>query len=143
MKVVLLITAAFALLLSMTERGESSVDGTPCLVEADSVEAYQLVIEFQVMKGDSSRLAQYGLPYKPAEGVTLVTDSTVCAQAVAGYNAYLTPSDSIGHIGAAYVFRVGSSHFVVAKRGLMVFFDSNFQKVLSIAGIARRGPEFA
>ena len=135
MKAIALAIAATGLTLSSWSVCSANRSQTaPCLTDSAGVHSKRSAIETQLFHADSASLVQFGLPYRPPLGtVTLVTDSAICAAAIAGYNATGEPADTVGIIAAAYVFRIGPSAFVVAQGAILVFLDANYVKLFSLA----------
>jgi hypothetical protein len=77
------------------------------------------------------------LPHRPAEGVSLVTDSLTCAAALHAYN-HLPPDSVTGSVSRVVVLKVGNSRFVVSSpteaSGLVLYvvYDSTFQRLASV-----------
>jgi hypothetical protein len=82
-----------------------------------------------VTYGDSARLTNQGIPYRPSGGVTLVTDSLSCQSAVNSYNAL---DSTTANILSAYVMKVGTNVYALAlPQGLYYYLDSSF-RVLAV-----------
>ena len=85
----------------------------PCATSADTAATLTGAVKQIVTVGDSARLATLGLPYRPASGVTLISDANTCTTAIAAVNARfatVSPADSVQR---AYVFRVGTTVYAV------------------------------
>lgn len=137
----LCIVVAASLALFWADRAYSSLarvaeQGSPCLTNADTAFLHSRFISQILNEGDSVRLAAQGLPYHPADGIMLVSDTTTCQQVVDAYNATV-PADSSHRVSGAYVFRVGSSAFaaVESQGSLYVFFDTNYHWLAGIVGM--------
>jgi hypothetical protein len=86
----------------------------------------------RIVGDDSVRLAQQGLPYRPAQGVSLVTDSLTCRATVNAYNALLPSTSDSRAITRAYVMRVGTSVYAMVgekTRNGYVFFDTTYRRL--------------
>lgn len=135
MKLLFLVCAAVAILHSIASGHQTHAEPL-CFVQADTAEIHRKYIELQVTVGDSTQLANLGIPYRPTEGVTFVSDSTICHQAIEAYNALFPPADSAKHVSGAYVFRVGSNTFVVALEDFVyAFLNSDYQLLGMFAGL--------
>ena len=105
----------------------------PCVTASDSTKGHLRAIEYFVTATDSTKLAAVGLPYRPLGGVTLVSDSTVCAQAVAAYNSSLLPQDSLGEVTRGVLLRLGTSTYSFSPQqgtritNLFFFMNQQFQ----------------
>jgi hypothetical protein len=104
--------------------------GSPCLSNADTASAHIGVVTRSVTFLDSALLASEGLPYRPPDGVVLVTDSTICRALVDAKNALIPAGDTIARvITRAYVFTVGTTAYVLVPENnedLYVYFDRNY-----------------
>jgi hypothetical protein len=132
-----LLVAALAVIFGSSA---SVSNAGPCLGTSDTAQRYVKVVRNQVFMGDSTRLAALGLPYKPASGVALETDSMVCAAVVSAFNALYPPEDSTRHIQAGYVIRVGDQAFAfIRPKGAyegptsFLFFDEAYQFLVEIS----------
>jgi hypothetical protein len=114
------------LLLALASRA-GWAQGSACLTNADTAAVHVALVTEVVTLGDSARTVSQGLPYRPPEGVTLVTDPTLCATMVGAYNSGYAPADSSKRLGRAYVLRVGTAVFAVVGDGRSVysFFDAS------------------
>lgn len=84
--------------------------GSGCLVHPDTAGPLVEQVQLMVLAGrDSARLARAGLLPVDTSEVAIVTDSTLCASAIAAYNRE-KPSASLE---SAYVIRAGTSRFLV------------------------------
>ncbi len=82
-----------------------------CLANPDTAAMHVALVTRGVTIGDSTRLAQLGLPYRPPAGVALVTDTTICSALIDAYNAL--DSVTAMNVGRAYVMRVGTTAYVM------------------------------
>jgi len=102
--------------------------GSPCLSNADTAAAHISVVTRTVTYMDSTVLASQGIPYRPPEGVTLVTDSATCQHVVDAKNARIAPGDTVAVlISKAYVLRVGTTAYAMIPENngdLYIYFDS-------------------
>src|SRR5689334_18472538 len=73
------ITAAVLVLGAWAGRADAQ---SPCMTNPDTAARFIRDVTREVTLSDSADVADLGLPYRPASGVTLVTDSTTCAAAV-------------------------------------------------------------
>jgi hypothetical protein len=120
----LLTLTSLALIIMPTRR---SAQGSPCLTNADTAARYINQVTTALTGGDSTRLVQQGLPYRPSGGISLVTDSATCAAVVNAYNS--TSPDSTTMVTRAYVLRVGNSNYATVgenKPGVFVYFDNTY-----------------
>ena len=107
---------------------------SPCLTNGDTSATNILNVTQTVTQGDSAHLAQLGLPYKPAGGVALVTDSLTCRAIINAYNGQSAP-DSTTDVIQAYVMSVGTSTYAMVgdkSPKVMVFFDSTYHLLASL-----------
>ncbi len=65
-----------------------------------------------LQNSDSAALAARGFPFATATQITLVTDDSICAQALDAYNAHLPPG-SDDRAGQAYLVRLSGNGYVV------------------------------
>lgn len=108
----LLLVGAIAGTLSRSDPARDSTHpSSPCLSNADTVELLAPLIAQRASLLTPSELASVGLGAAPS-GVTLVTDSMVCAAAVAAANSVLATFDSTKIMSAAYVFGAGSAYIL-------------------------------
>lgn len=107
--------------------GQGWGQASPCLTNADTAAVHVALVTEVVTLGDSARTVSRGLPYRPPEGVSLVTDPTLCATMVGAYNSAYAPADSSKHLPRAYVLRVGTAAYAVVGGGRSVyaFFDAS------------------
>jgi hypothetical protein len=125
---------AFGVLIAAAGPGASQ--GLPCLTNADTA-ARHIEEVTAIVAEDSIRLVQQGLPYRPAAGVALVTDSITCRSLVDAHNAGLAPTDP-GRISAAYVMRVGTSIYAMvgdALPDIYYFRDAAYQILAAMVGM--------
>jgi len=99
------------------------------LTNADTAAGYIRAVTEIVTLSDSAGLVDQGVPYSPAQGVTLVTQTTTCSKVVSGYNS-LYPVGDPRRITAAYVFKVGQNVYAAVSpttAELVQFFDSKYK----------------
>jgi hypothetical protein len=106
---------------------------SPCLTNADTASWHVAAVSRTITSGDSARLVQQGLPYRPHQGVVLVTDSLICQSAINAYNAL--DSTSSTNISRAYVMRVGTTVYALAEPGVYYFLDSAYHFLASIVAM--------
>lgn len=88
-----------------------TAQSSPCMGNPDTAASHIAGVLQTVTSGDSTRLALQGLPYRPPQGVVLVTDSVVCRSIVDAYNALdSVPSTNISR---AYVMKVGTTAYAM------------------------------
>ncbi len=107
---------------------------SPCLTNADTAALYAQSVTRDITVGDSTRLVNQGLPYRPAAGVSLVADSLICQSVVDAYNALDTMPASPARISRAYVMRVGSTAYAMvgeSNRSLFFYFDTSYHWLAS------------
>jgi hypothetical protein len=98
---------ALALLFALSPAGWRAGRSSPCLA-ADSSSADLIDDVTNIVAGtDSAFRAQLYLPHVAANQITLVTTDSIRHAAITG----LEPNDTTGQ---AYVFRVGTSAYVVS-----------------------------
>jgi hypothetical protein len=108
---------------------EASVaQASACLTNSDTASKHIQNVTRIVSAGDSARLAQEGIPYRPAAGVSLVTDSLICRSIVSAYNALdSTPSTNIAR---AYVMKVGTTAYAMSDAtpgSVYIFWDTAYR----------------
>jgi hypothetical protein len=111
-----------------------------CVTSPDSADQVRLHFHDLVTKADSAGLARLRLPYRPAAGISVVTDEETCQIAINAFND-LYQDDSTNFISRAVVIRVGADRYVVwgvrprsgKGRDLYFVFDQafNFLKLLT------------
>lgn len=106
----LTLTLGFQLVAGYQPAGAQA---SPCLANPDTAAIHVAFVTRQVTLGDSARLAQQGLPYRPSAGVALVSDTTICRAVIDAYNAL--DSVTATNVGRAYVMTVGTTAY--AMRG--------------------------
>ena len=99
----------------------------PCITGPDSTTNYVRVMNYQ-FSHDSAKWAAVGLPYRPAGGAVVVADSTVCAKALAAYNATLP--DTLAQRGITLT--IGTRYVFVPQTGsritnLFFYLDEQFR----------------
>lgn len=83
-----------------------------CVTDADSISSFRDAVYGLVFYNDSSEVVSLGLPYRPAAGVSAVTNDSICAAAVAAHNTrYGAGSPST--IARAVVLQVGTTRYAV------------------------------
>ncbi len=119
-----------------------AVQGPTCYTDTDTTAQYVTFVTGIVTWGDSASLVGQGIPFKPAQGVTAVTDTSVCRSALNAYNALYPPADSAKHVGRVSVMHVGTSALAIigirgpaSPRPVVIFMDSTFQHLASMAGL--------
>ena len=124
------------LVLHMMVVEGSVAQASACLTNRDTASKHIQELTRIVTVGDSARLAQQGIPYRPAEGVSLVTDSRVCRSIVSAYNAL--DSTASTNITRAYVLKVGTTAYAMsgATRGsVYIFWDTAYHWIAGVVGI--------
>lgn len=104
-----------------------------CLANPDTAAIHVAFVTRQVTIGDSARLAQQGLPYRPAAGVALVSDTTICRAVIDAYNAL--DSVTATNVGRAYVMAVGTTAYAMVgdTSGVVyIVFDTAYHVLGSI-----------
>ncbi len=86
-----------------------------CVTQADTVRPHLERLQWIVANTSSAILADAHLPSQPPEGVTVVADDSLCAQAVAAFNSRLTGSDTVFAATRLIVLRAGTSRYVVSR----------------------------
>ena len=107
--------------------GKGAAQTSPCSVNPDSGAMHVAFLTRQVTLGDSARLAQQGLPYRPPAGVAIVSDTTICRAVTTSYNAL--DSITATNVGQAYVMKVGTTPYAMVgdKSGNVYFvFDTAY-----------------
>jgi hypothetical protein len=110
-----------------------SAQTSACLTNADTAATHIEVVTRIVTTTDSSTLVGQGIPYRPAAGVSLVSEAQTCQAVLNAYNALYAPADSAHHLGRAYVLGVGTMVYVLAATSgsfddvTYVFFDSSLR----------------
>lgn len=115
-----------SLVLGAVSNPALSAQSSPCLTNADTAATHIKQVTMSLTGGDSARLVQQGLPYRPT-GISLVTDSATCAAVVNAYNS--TSHDSTTMVTRAYVLRVGTTTYAAIgehRSGVYVYFDNTY-----------------
>ncbi len=86
-----------------------------CVTQADTVRPHLSRVQWIVAHTAPAILADAQLPSLPAEAVAVVADDSVCAQAVAAYNARLSGADTVFAVTRIIVLRVGTTRYVVTR----------------------------
>jgi len=97
----------------------------PCLTNADTAAGIIQRVATD-LSGDSTTLAQQGLPYRPTS-LALVTDSIVCRAIVNAYNALDT--NTATRIDRAYVIQAGTNVYAMVgakNRSVHVYWDAAY-----------------
>jgi hypothetical protein len=87
--------------------------------------------------GDSARLAAQGVPYRPAGGVSMVTDSLTCGSVIDAYNAQVPDPADPRRLSRAYVLRAGTTYaLAVGQPGsAYIFFDAEYHWLAGFVGL--------
>jgi len=88
---------------------------SPCVTQADTVRPHLNKFEWIVTSEAPAVLADMDLPSHPMGGVTLVSADSICAEAVAAYNARLTGADTTFRVSRLIVLRAGPTRYVVSR----------------------------
>ncbi len=107
-----------------------------CLTNADTASKHVQAVTRIVTSGDSSRLVQQGIPYRPSEGVSLVTDSLTCRVIVNAYNAL--DSNPSTNISRAYVMKVGTTAYAMCDGTpgpVYIFWDTAYHWLAGLVGL--------
>lgn len=123
-------------LLPTTTFQVARAQSSPCLANPDTAAWHIASVTQTVTSGDSTRLAQQGLPYRPPEGVVLVTDSVICRSIIDAYNAL----DSIPstNVSRAYVLKIGTTAYAMTadtEASVYVFFDASYRWIAGVVGL--------
>jgi len=135
MNVVRFLLTSLVLLPAFLGEGWGQVPA--CQTNADTASRYVRVVT-QDLRGDSTRLTRQGLPYKPAQGVSLVTDTTVCRAIVNAYNALDTLPTHPAQVQHAYVFTAGNTVYVMVgekARSVRVYFDTSYRWLAALVSL--------
>jgi hypothetical protein len=89
------------------------MDAGPCLTDSDGSLLATRKIQLYMLRLDSTKLATQGLLPADTAAVSIVTDSTTCAGAVAAYNARVSQRPALNIVDAVYVVQAGPSRYVV------------------------------
>ena len=123
------------LLLAASRSGAAQTSA--CLTNADTASRHLAFVTQQVTIGDSTRLVQQGIPYRPAAGVALVSDSTICQAVINAYNAL--DSVTATNVGRAYVMTVGTSAYAMvgdaSGSGVYFFFDPTYHVLAAVVAM--------
>src|SRR5437762_7592924 len=105
---------------------------SPCLSDPDTAASHIWYVNRTVTNTDSTVLASQGLPYRPPQGVTLVTDPVICQRVIDADNALIQPGDTVATtISRAYVLRVGTTAYALVPEnndGVYIYFDGTNYK---------------
>ncbi len=141
LRVIFLVVALAVRMIVTGSQVPAQVTRSSCVTDADSANSVRSKFQQMVAQGDSAGLARLGLPYRPVDNVSVVTDETTCGLAVSAFNA-LYLSDSAKYITRAVVVTVGPTRYVVwgvrprsgvGGRDLFFVFDQTFQFIRLIA----------
>ncbi|MDH3290397.1 MAG: hypothetical protein OEO20_00885 [Gemmatimonadota bacterium] len=105
-----------------------------CLTDPDTAALHAESVTQTVTVVDPTRLAGQGLPYRPVEGVSLVTNGRICRRVVDAYNALFPEGEENRFISRAYVLKVGKSAYAMVPEGrvdVYMYFDSKKYKFLA------------
>jgi hypothetical protein len=104
----------------------------PCLGSGSAAEYVVTALRRQMWGPDSAAAIAMGFPYKAAN-VALVTDSAICAQVLASFNALYLPGDSLKFLHPAYIAKAwpptAYALYAIAEapyHSEMFYFDSAF-----------------
>jgi hypothetical protein len=134
-----MVRASWAILVTGATIATSGISARPqiwqqaCVTNPDTAESARLHFLQLVTRYDSVRLADLSLPYRPAEGVSVIASEQTCGLAVAAFNQHYS-DDSSTHIARALVLKVGADRYVVwgvrprspGGRDLYFIFDEGF-----------------
>ena len=128
---------AFLYVLALEAIPKAGVAQTSaCLINADTASVHVQGVTRIVTSGDSARLVQQGIPYRPAGGVSLVTDTLVCRSIVNAYNAL--DSNPSTNISRAYVMQVGTTAYAMCDGTpgpVYIFWDTSYHWLAGLAGL--------
>jgi len=126
-----------AITLSGMRPAGAAAQSSSCQTNADTAGRHIAFVTRNVTEGDSAHLAAQGIPYRPPDGVSLVTDTLTCRSIVDAYNAQLPNPTDPRRISRAYVMRVGTSAYaMVGEKGLVyVFFDTAYHWLAAFVGM--------
>jgi hypothetical protein len=97
---------------------------------------YVKIVTQELGYGDSTLLAREGLPYKPVQGVSLVTDTVVCRAIINAYNSLDT--DTSTQVERAYVLKAGTTVYAMVgekARSVRVYFDTRYHWVAALVSL--------
>jgi hypothetical protein len=107
-----------------------------CRTASDTAGSFELQLKGLYTNADSTSLVAQGHPYARPTAISLVTDTLVCAAAVAAFNT--KPG---GSISSAFVYRLGTSGYAVVepidKAGewtMMHIYNASWVFKLSVGG---------
>jgi len=127
-------TGALLLILTILPVVQAHAQGSPCLSNPDTAATHAATVTRFVTLGDSSRLVQQGIPYRPAEGVAVVTDTVICRAIVTAYNGLSSPDAA--DISRAYVLTVGTTAYAMVGEktpSVYAFFDTSYHWLAGFA----------
>ena len=123
--------------LLLTARQGAAAQSSPCLTNPDTAAKNIAFVTQQVTIGDSTRLVQQGIPYRPAAGVALVSDSTICQAVINGYNAL--DSVTATNVERAYVMSVGTTAYAMvgdaSGSAIYFFFDLTYHVLAAVVAM--------
>lgn len=90
-------------------------DDPSCVTQQDTVQPHLEKFQWIVANTPPAILADGHLQSGPPEGVTIVGDETVCAQAVTAYNSRFTGADTMYAVSRIIVLRAGTNRYVVTR----------------------------
>lgn len=94
-----------------------AAQATPCLSQPDSVDTYLRMVRRLYRYSDSTSVVAAGNPWAPPSAITLVTDASICQDAVDAFNASAGITGTPQQESAAYVFAIGSAGFAYVRPG--------------------------
>jgi len=111
----------------------SVAQASACLTNRDTASLHVQAVTRIVTTGDSARLVQQGIPYRPPAGVSLVTDSLICRATVNAYNAL--DSNASTNISRAYVMKVGTTAYALCDGTpgpVYIFWDTAYHWIAGL-----------
>jgi hypothetical protein len=107
-----------------------------CLTDADTAAVHIRAVTQTVTRGDSASLVALGLPFRPREGVSLVSDPQVCDRVIDAYNSLFPNEEHPGRISSAYILKIGDSAYALALNqhgNVHAFLDASL-RLLYVSG---------
>jgi len=105
----------FGGVLMLVAVAQLPTQASPCLTQADSVTKFRRLAGNIFRTTDSTTAIAAGQPWARIANIQLVTDSTVCATAVAAYNSAVRATGTEQAATAGYVLALGGTGYAYAR----------------------------
>ena len=137
MRIIAIGAALVVVVVMQPGKSQASQQSSACLSNPDTAAIHIAEVKQIVTVTDSTILVNQGLPYQPAEGVTLITNSQVCSKIVAAMNSTL-PAGDPRRVSAAYVMKVGRNAYAAVgsnASGVVYFYDTKYKWLAAMADL--------